>query len=193
MKWGANVANTCTKSSQVLGFLRRNLNDAPKKAKLIAYRSLVRSRLEYAACATDPYFRKDVDALEKVQRRGIRFVCGRYKWNDGTSVTELLKSCKLDTLESRREQSRHKMLAKICMGSASVQHLCCAAAIAPVNPMTLGFDFYSRSVSVLDADARRDLVTNQRAVCSCKMTDQPRMVIDPLFRVWGWVPEGCPP
>ena len=44
------------------------------EAKNLAYLSLVRPHLEYAAAAWDPYIAKDIQQLERVQRRAARFV-----------------------------------------------------------------------------------------------------------------------
>ena len=40
----------------------------------MAYLSLVRPSLEYAASAWDPYLIKDITAIEKIQRRAARWV-----------------------------------------------------------------------------------------------------------------------
>ena len=66
--------------------------------------SLVRPNFEYAAAAWDPYTAKDIQQLERVQRRAARFV----KKDDRhtTSVTGLLDELGWLSLFERRKHSR---------------------------------------------------------------------------------------
>ena len=50
------------------------IHNCSQIAKNLAYLSLVRPHLEYAAAAWDPYTSKDIQQLERVQRRAARFV-----------------------------------------------------------------------------------------------------------------------
>jgi len=56
----------CTKASQNLGFIKRNLNGTPQELKYLAYIALVRSGLKYACTVLDPYYIKDNGALERI-------------------------------------------------------------------------------------------------------------------------------
>ena len=47
---------------------------------------LVRPKLEYASAAWDPFLKKDISALERVQRKAVRFCSSNY--NRYASVTE---------------------------------------------------------------------------------------------------------
>ena len=49
MDWGQHVSEISSNATKTLGFLRRNLAFAPRSTKEVAYRCLVRSKLEYAA------------------------------------------------------------------------------------------------------------------------------------------------
>jgi len=48
---GHNVSAVISKASQTLGFLRRNFKTAPQTIRELAYFTLVRSQVEYAASA----------------------------------------------------------------------------------------------------------------------------------------------
>ena len=62
------------------------------------YKSLVRPRLEYCIQAWCPHLRKDIDLLEKVQRRATRLI---YSLHDLPNC-DRLKRLKLTTLVTRR-------------------------------------------------------------------------------------------
>ena len=49
MDWGQHVSEISSKATKTLGFLRRNLAFAPRSTKEVAYKTLVRPKLEYAA------------------------------------------------------------------------------------------------------------------------------------------------
>ena len=54
-EWGQHVAEISSKATKTLGFLRRNLALAPRHTKEVAYQTLVRPQLEYAAPIWHPY------------------------------------------------------------------------------------------------------------------------------------------
>jgi hypothetical protein len=163
LKIGKHVSETCAKADGVIGFLRRNLGGAPRKAKLIAYTALVRSRLEYASAATDPFLKKDIDALEMSQRRGIRFVCGDY--GQRSSVTDMRESLGLELLADRRENRRKKILVH---SRTRISHLCCAEPVPPNCSYTIRQDFLSRTTPVLEQKTRTTLALAIAGdVCHC--------------------------
>ena len=49
MYWDQHISDISSKATKTLGFLRRNLEFAPRSTKEVAYITLVRSKLEYAA------------------------------------------------------------------------------------------------------------------------------------------------
>ena len=49
MDWGQHFSEISSKATKTLGFLRRNLAFAPRSTKEVAYKTLVRPNLEYAA------------------------------------------------------------------------------------------------------------------------------------------------
>ena len=49
MEWGQHISDISSKATKTLGFLRRNLAFAPRSTKKVAYKTLVRHKLEYAA------------------------------------------------------------------------------------------------------------------------------------------------
>ena len=54
MDWGQHISDISSKATKTLGFLRRNLAFAPRSTKEVAYKTLVRPKLEYAAPIWSP-------------------------------------------------------------------------------------------------------------------------------------------
>ena len=90
LSWSGHISSISSRANVALGFLRRNLKRCPHKLKETAYFALVRSVLDYACPIWDPFLRKDVDILEKVQRKAAPFVCGDYRTT--SSVTAMLST-----------------------------------------------------------------------------------------------------
>ena len=54
MDWGQHISDISSKATKTLGFLRRNLAFAPRSTKEVAYKTLVRPKLEYATPIWSP-------------------------------------------------------------------------------------------------------------------------------------------
>ena len=57
------------KSNCVLGMIKRNMKCKNTAIIMRLYKSLVRPRLEYCIQAWSPYHKKDIEVLERVQKR----------------------------------------------------------------------------------------------------------------------------
>ena len=68
MDWGQHVSEISSKATNTLGFLRRNLAFAPRSIKEVAYKTLVRPKLEYVAPIWSPHLKLQINQIEKVQR-----------------------------------------------------------------------------------------------------------------------------
>ena len=91
----------CTKAAkkgnQVLGQLLRSFKARDKVVLTQLYKVFVRPHLEYAVQAWCPYAVKDIDVLEKVQKRFVRQISGI-----SGSYEDKLRKIGLTTLEERR-------------------------------------------------------------------------------------------
>ena len=75
MDWGQHVSEISSKATKTLGFLRRNLAFAPRSTKEVAYKTLIRPELEYAAPIWSPHSKLQINQIEKVQRTAARWTC----------------------------------------------------------------------------------------------------------------------
>ena len=119
LKWDKHISKVSVKGSQILGMLRRNLIGASKKVKKRAYYSLVRSRLEYACTSWDPYYRKDILRLERINNRASHFISG----DKNTSSTILKAQLDMPQLSDRRKEFRGNLLKKYARGDIEIPSL----------------------------------------------------------------------
>ena len=118
--WTPHVDYIFKKANQKLGFLRHNLRGSPVSSKCLAYTSLVRSGLEYAAPIWDPITDKDSWKIESIQRRAARWAKSTY--SPRASVTELLQELGWDDLSNRSKNLRLTLLYKIYYHQVAVDY-----------------------------------------------------------------------
>ena len=111
LEWKHHIKQITGKAQRTLNFLQRNLHRCPQKVREQAYVALVRPTLEYAATVWDPYHQKEVNSLERVQRKAVRFITRKYSRRD--SVSALRSDLGLPTLKQRRLTSKLTMFYKI--------------------------------------------------------------------------------
>ncbi|KAK3108532.1 hypothetical protein FSP39_010045 [Pinctada imbricata] len=111
MNWASHINAVTSKANRTIGFLQRSLHISSKSIKEQAYKSLVRPSVEYASSVWDPYQIGQKEQLEKVQRRGARYVTGQYRKR--ISVTSLIEQLEWKSLETRRKEFRLAMMYKI--------------------------------------------------------------------------------
>ena len=100
------------KGNQVLGMIRRNITYKEKSLIVPLYKAIVR-HLQYCIQAWNPHLKKDIDMLEKIQRRATKLIPGlRYE--------ERLKECGLTTLETRRLRWDQIEVFKILNGCENI-------------------------------------------------------------------------
>ena len=80
------------------------------------YKAIVRPHLEYCIQAWNPYLRKYVDMLDKIQRRATKLIPGLRD----LTYEERLKECGLTTLETRRLRGDQIEVFKILNGYENI-------------------------------------------------------------------------
>ena len=87
LNWDTHINNITSKANKIIGFLRRNLPIQNTETKTLAYKSMVRSNLEYCASVWSPHTEKTKSKLEQVQRRAARYVTNRYHNTSSVSAS----------------------------------------------------------------------------------------------------------
>jgi hypothetical protein len=72
----------------------------------------------YAAGVIDPYTDKNINKMNRVQRRAARFVSNNYNWRE--SVSDMLDTLDWDTLEQRRETTRLILFKQMLEGDIAI-------------------------------------------------------------------------
>lgn len=111
LTWSLHISTIIKSANSMLGYLRRNFSTAPSSLKLTLYKTLVRSKLEYASAIWDPCSANLINALELTQNNAARFILTNY--NRTASVTTMKNMLNLSNLASRRKVSRLCLFHKI--------------------------------------------------------------------------------
>ena len=109
---GKQCAKVAKRANQILGLIYRTFECKSHKIVSQLYKSLVRPHLDYCSPVWRPHLQKDINLLERVQRRVTRMVEG-YRELDYFSR---LKGLKLTTLETRRLRADMLDVFKIVKG-----------------------------------------------------------------------------
>ena len=121
MDWGQHVSEISSKATKTLGFLHKNLAFAPRSTKEVAYKTLVRPKLEYAAPFWSPHWKLQINQIEKVQRTAARWTCRR--WRNTSSVGEMLDELEWPSFEAQRDQSSLLLFHKINCGAEKDKYM----------------------------------------------------------------------
>ena len=98
MKVSEQCGIAASESNKMFGLIRGNITYKNKRLIIPLYKAIVRPHLEYCIQAWRPYRKKDIDTLERIQRRATKLIP---KLRD-LSYEERLKECGLTNLETRR-------------------------------------------------------------------------------------------
>ena len=110
-------AEAAKKGFMALGMIARAFTTRKKAVIIILYKTIVRPNLEYCIQAWRPHLRKDIDLLERVQRRATKMV----QECEGMEYEERLRCLKLTTLETRRIRADLIEVYKIVYGTEGLR------------------------------------------------------------------------
>ena len=98
LKWDKQCAKSVGTANRILGMIKRTFCYLDKTVVLQLYKSLVRPHLEYGIQAWRPHLQKDIDLIERVQRRATKLI----PTLKDKPYEMRLKLLSLTTLETRR-------------------------------------------------------------------------------------------
>ena len=116
MKLSEQCGIAASKGNQILGLIRRTITYKEKHLIVPLYKAIVRPHLEYCIQAWRPYRKKDIDKLERIQRRATKMIP---ELRDLSYESRLLQ-CGLTTLETRRLRGNQIEVFKIVNGYEDV-------------------------------------------------------------------------
>ena len=112
LKVSMQCSEVVKKANKILGMIKRTFTSRSKEIILRLYKFLVRPHLDYCAQAWRPHLQKEINMLEKVQRRATRMIEGLGKM----SYEDRLQELNLTTLETRRVRGDLLEMFKIVKG-----------------------------------------------------------------------------
>jgi len=116
-----HIRAVTSKANSMIGMLKNAFvcRDSELWKKL--YVSLIRPHLEYAVSVWNPRLRRDIDALERVQKRVLRIP---HDLREMAGYKERLRSVGLTTLEVRRDRGDLIQAYKLIKGLEQIDNYC---------------------------------------------------------------------
>jgi ribonucleases P/MRP protein subunit RPP40 len=117
LKWNHQATLAANKATTVLSQLSRTFKCWSIKTFRLLYGAFVRPHLEYAITAWCPHTKRDIEILERVQRRATKLVTSL----KDLSYEQRLEMLDLSTLRKRRERADVIEYYKISNGLSNVE------------------------------------------------------------------------
>ena len=89
MTFSVHCHKSARKANQALGMIKCNFKYISKSSLMMLYKTFVRPHLEYCAPIWNPRYYKDIDTMEKVQRRATKLVPSISKHNYESRLHQL--------------------------------------------------------------------------------------------------------
>lgn len=101
LKFSEHINIKVNKANQILGCIKHTFKHMNKEIFQLLYKSLVRPHLEYNSVVWNPHLKKDMDVIERVQRRATKMVPELRN----LSYEDRLRALELPTLKFRRDRA----------------------------------------------------------------------------------------
>ena len=90
LSWSEHYQSIAAKAYQILGLIKRTFSSSsPTNTKKILFLTLVRSRITYCSQVWRPFQVKDICFLEKIQRRGTKYILNDFNSDYKTRLISL--------------------------------------------------------------------------------------------------------
>ncbi len=117
LKSSVNCVESVKKANRILGCIKRSITNKRKDIITKLYKQLVRPLLEYVVQSWNPYLQKDINLIEKVQRRATKIIP---QLRD-MSYPDRLKSLNLTSLHLMRHRGDMLEVFKILTGREGIK------------------------------------------------------------------------
>ena len=105
MNFTMHCQKTASKANQALGMIKQNFKYMSKDSLMTLYKTFVRPHLEYCTPNWNPGYCKDIDILERVQRRATKLIPSISTFSYETRLNHL----QLHSLYCRRQRSNLRL------------------------------------------------------------------------------------
>ena len=112
LKWAKHISTCVKKANRMIGLIKNTFTYMDKDMFITLYKSLVRPLLEYCPQVWNPHMLKDIESLEKVQRRATKIVPELHD----LQYEDRLKHLGLFPLQQRRHRGDMITVYKILNG-----------------------------------------------------------------------------
>ena len=113
MSWNTHITNLCNKTRRLIGLLYRHFYKNSSSSTLLKlYLSFIRPHLEYSSTVWSPHLKREIEALERVQKYALR-VCTK---SFDSNYEDLPSTTSLQSLQRKRTQASLCHLFKIIHG-----------------------------------------------------------------------------
>ena len=112
LKFSSHIAEKVKKANSILSLIIRTFDYVEKDSFVLLYKALVRPNIEYGNTIWYPFLRKDIETVEKVQKRATKLVPELKK----LTYTERLRKLKLPSLAHSRRRGDMIRTFKIIKG-----------------------------------------------------------------------------
>ena len=112
LKFSSHIAEKVNKANSVLSLIVRTFDCIERDSFILLYKALVRPHIEYGNTIWYPFLRKDIESVERIQKRATKLIP---ELTDLT-YTERLKRLKLPSLAHRRKRGDMIQTFKIIKG-----------------------------------------------------------------------------
>ena len=102
LKWSKQCNTAANKAMSVLGMIKRSFSHISIESFKILYNTYVRPHLEYCVQIWNPYLKKDIECIEKIQRRATKLVHGFNK----NAIRTKIESTRIILITAKKSKSK---------------------------------------------------------------------------------------